>query len=258
MASRRPCWQAASVSHFNHHLMGLATAVDSLVAIRRLAFDEGRVPPAQFRRILADDWAGYEALRREAQTGLPRYGQDHPEPRELTAVLGRMWVEEVERASRGLGRLAMWPGFYSHMVHLQAGANTGATPDGRGAGDPLSENLNPSHGTPPCAPTEVLATMARLPLDCTPSGAATLTLPIGVLGDPPSPEDIQALLQGYFALGGLHLQVNVVSARALIEAMDDPARHPDLMVRVTGFSALFARLSREVQLDIIRRCQGVA
>ena len=74
-------------------------------------------------------------------------------------------VEEVERASTGLERLAMWPAFYSHIVHVHRGAQTPATPDGRRAGEPLSEALGPSAGTPGTSLTRVLRAMAELPFD---------------------------------------------------------------------------------------------
>ena len=94
-----------------------------------------------------------------------------------------------------------------------------------------------------------------LPFDHTPSGAATLTLPAtGTLG-----QDglglITALVDGYFRDGGLHLQFNVLDAGRLEEAMAHPERHSDLIVRVTGFSAYFTRLTRNVQEDLVRRYQ---
>lgn len=250
VAAHRPCWQAASVSHFNYYLMGLATTVDSLLALRHVVYQEQRLSLGQFTAILAADWAGHDALRREIIHRLPRYGQDTPETRELAAAVGEMWVEEVEAVSAGMDRVAMWPGFYSHMVHVHEGLKTGATPDGRREGDPLSESLSPSFGTPPCAPTAVLNTMAALPFTHTPSGAASLALPVSGAG---MAAQVQQLLEGYFAAGGLHLHLNVLGVEALRAALQAPDQHADLMVRVAGFSALFVRLSPEVQQDVVRR-----
>jgi len=253
--ARRPCWQAASISHFNHYFMGLATVVDSLIAIRRLVFEQRRMSLGDLRELLARNWEGHEALRAEIRQHFPRYGQDCSETRALTSAVGRMWVEEVERASQGLSRAAMWPGFYSHMVHLHEGRRTGATPDGRAAGDPLSESLSPSIGTPTCSPTALLRTMAVLPFDHTPSGAASLSLPAG-RGTASDPDRIRELIDTYFALGGLHLHLNVLTAETLLEALEAPERHADLLVRVAGFSALFVRLHPDVQQDIVRRFRG--
>jgi len=164
-----------------------------------------------------------------------------------------MWVERVEEASEGLARAAMWPGFYSHMVHVHEGHRTGATPDGRLAGDPLSESLAPSAGSPACSPTALLQTMSVLPLARTPSGAASLALPAGTAGSPSDPEWIRQLIDSYFALGGLHLHLNALSPETLLAALQAPDQHAGLMVRVAGFSALFVRLSPEVQQDIVRR-----
>ncbi|MBT4815662.1 MAG: hypothetical protein HON70_08185 [Lentisphaerae bacterium] len=251
----KPCWQSAPVSHFNHHLMGLATAVDSLVAIRKLVFEDRVLRLDEFVDIVRADWDGHEALRQRIRMQLPRYGQSTPEGTEIAAMIGGMWVDEVEAASRGMNRCRMWPGFYSHLVHARYGCEIPATPDGRRANEPLSENVGPSYGTPRVSPTSILGAMSALPFDHTPSGAATLTLPAtGTLG-----QDglglITALVDGYFRDGGLHLQFNVLDAGRLEEAMAHPERHSDLIVRVTGFSAYFTRLTRNVQEDLVRRYQ---
>jgi formate C-acetyltransferase len=252
IAQRIPCWRAATVNHRNHHLMGLATAVDSLVAVRQLVFEERELRLPDLVGILTANWSGQELLRERVRTRLPRYGQDHAQARELTTRLGQLWVDEVRAASDGLKRIALWPGFYSHMVHLREGARTAATPDGRRAGEPLSENLSPSLGTPRCAPTSILNSMAVLPFTDTPSGAATLALTPGH----EMATEIRALIETYFRQGGLHLQVNVLDAATLEAAMREPERYGDLMVRVVGYSAYFTRLSRDVQRDVLRRHQG--
>jgi formate C-acetyltransferase len=250
---RRPAWQAATVSHLNHYLNGVATAVDSLLAIRELVFDKRQMTLGEFTKVLAKDWAGSEALRERVRKRLPRYGQDTEEGNAMTSRLGRMWVEEVEAASAGLTRLATWPAFYSHMKHVWDGAQTPATPDGRKAGESLSENVAPSPGSPGCSPTTILRSMSSLPFDHTPSGAAVLSLSPGDVAEGAGRDRLVSLIESYFSLGGLHLQVNIFDAATLEDAMKSPERYPELMVRVTGFSAYFAHLSREVQEDIIRR-----
>jgi pyruvate-formate lyase len=186
---------------------------------------------------------------------LPRYGQGVPADLEMTTRIGAMWVSEVERVGARMDRVKLWPGFYSHMVHLAEGAVTPATPDGRHAGDPMSENLSPSAGTPACSPTSVLRSMRALPFDHTPSGAATFALAVAE-GAPPAAEVIEALLRSHFEEGGLQLQVSVADRRLLADAMSRPELYPDLMVRVAGYSAYFTRLSADVQRDILSRFPG--
>ncbi|MCC6445601.1 MAG: hypothetical protein IT210_19365 [Armatimonadetes bacterium] len=196
---------------------------------------------------------GHDDLRRRIRLRLPRYGQNAPEADEMAALLGRLWVEEVERVSRGMARLQMWPGCYSHMAHVPEGACTPAIPDGRKAGEPISENLAPSFGTPRCSPASILKSMAALPFDHTPSGAATLTLAESDLRGETGADRLLALIETYFQMGGLHLQINALDVQFLEEALESPERFPGLMVRVTGFSAYFARLSRNVREDLVRR-----
>ena len=256
LEAHRSCWVSAPISHLNHYLTGVATAVDSLIAIRELVFAEGaaaRISLSELAAALTCDWSGHEALRRHVRSVLPRYGQDRPEGRELTARLGHFWVDEVKRASAGMTRLAMWPAFYSHMAHLREGQRTLATPDGRRSGEPLSENLSPSSGTPRCSATTILLSMTALPLHRTPSGAATLALSLMDLASEKRADVIQGLMEAHFDLGGHHLHMNVVDRATLIEATRDPDAYRDLMVRVAGFSAYFVLLPEAEQQDIIRR-----
>ena len=169
-----------------------------------------------------------------------------------------MWVEEVEAASEGMARMVMWPGFYSHLAHVRQGATTMATPDGRMAGDALSENLAPSSGSTGCSPTSILKTMSHMPFDHTPSGAAILTLPQNAFSGSEGTGRLLSLMETYFSMGGLHLHVNALDVETLMDAMQAPDQYQDLMVRVAGFSAYFVYLTRETQLDVVRRHRAVS
>lgn len=250
---RAPAWQAATISHLDHYFSGVATSVDSLLAIRQLVFEERSLGLEEFAQVLVDDWADHQVLRERIRSRLPRYGQDHEEPCALASKVGMMWVEEVEAVSTGMTRMEMWPGFYSHLAHIRDGARTMATPDGRASGDALSENLAASNGSPGCSPLSVLKTMSHLPLDHTPSGAAILTLPQNSFMGEEGTVRLLSLVETYFGLGGLHLHVNTIDVETLEAALESPDQHRDLMVRVAGFSAYFVDLIPEVQMDVIRR-----
>jgi len=249
----QPAGQAAEISHLNHHLMGVATTVDSLLAIERIVFELGELSLRELADVLREDWRGHEALRERIRKRLPRYGQGEGDAERMASRLGRMWVEEVEAAAQGMGRLALWPGFYSHLSHVRVGAQTPATADGRRAGDSLSENLAPSQGTPGCTPLSILHSMACLPFDHTPSGAAILSLSRGDLAGEDGADRLLSMIDTYFSMGGLHLHVNAIDPETLRLALRTPEQYPDLMVRVAGFSGYFTQLIPEVQLDVIRR-----
>ena len=243
-----PAWRSAPLTHYNHYLVGLATVVDSLLAIRALVFEEG-MSPADLRAILAGDWQADEALRRRVIARLPRHGDGSEESRAMAHDVCRLWTDEVLRASEGLERLSMWPGFYSHLLHNRLGRDTSATPEGRHAGEALSENMSPSFARRPSAPTEMLREIAALPVDHTPSGASSLTLSTGDLAI----DNLLALIEGYFACGGIHTHISCVDAETLEAARDNPDAYASLMVRVAGFSAPFTQLLPDVQEDIIHR-----
>jgi formate C-acetyltransferase len=118
------------------------------------------------------------------------------------------------------------------MKHVWDGAQTPATPDGRKAGESLSENVAPSPGSPGCSPTTILRSMSSLPFDHTPSGAAVLSLSPGDVAEGAGRDRLVSLIESYFSLGGLHLQVNIFDAATLEDAMKSPERYPELMVRV--------------------------
>jgi len=256
LTAQEPAWRAAEVSHFNYHFMGVATTVDSLVAVEQLVFKAERLTLADLLQVLLDDWQGNEALRQEVQHRLARYGQDNPHVHALTRQVGDMWVATVEEVAGDMARLRLWPGFYSHLWHIRTGESMVATPDGRRKGERLSENLGPSIGTTGLSPTSLLRSMAALPLDHTASGAATLALSPSDVAGPDGARRLAALLRSYFDMGGLHLQLNLVGRDTLLDALEHPEQHAELMVRVTGFSAYFTRLNGNVQQDLLSRFLG--
>jgi formate C-acetyltransferase len=135
------------------------------------------------------------------------------------------------------------------------GRATGATPDGRNAGEPISFNLSPMPGSGRNGPTSVAKSVAKLDFRLV-SGGGTFDLKL----DPKSFQDVahlEALLRTYLDLGGMQIQMNVVDYATLRDAQAHPQDHRDLLVRITGYSAYFTTLSTTTQDDIIARHEHV-
>jgi pyruvate-formate lyase len=144
----------------------------------------------------------------------------------------------------------------SITAHAPGGTLTGATPDGRYAGETLADGtMSPAQGRDTHGPTAVLR--SAMAIDQVPFQATLLNMkfhPSALKGT----EDLRklaALIKTYFSFGGKHVQFNVIDQDTLVDAQNHPERYRDLIVRVAGYSAYFVQLTRSVQDEIIARTQ---
>jgi pyruvate-formate lyase len=232
--------------HHNQYAGGLATAADALVALKKAVYEEGWLTFRDLREALADNFAGREILRQRLLNRYPKFGNDDDEVDAIAAEIAECFCREVLKYRDPVVG-ACWPGIYTYHRFKRIGLLSGATPDGRLAGTPTSENQGPAPGRDRLGPTATLRSLAKLPLHLTPSGGQTLTLHPTLCSGPDGTQHLGELIETYFSLGGQHLQINLVSAEALRRAQQDPAQHRGLVVRVTGYSAYFVSLDRQSQ-----------
>ncbi len=231
-----------------HHRMfsGLANMADSMTALEML---EQRYPYRKIVQILEDDFAGEEDLRQEILNRLPKYGNGLPEVDHWAAELGNVLIDAFEKAARETGFIAM-PSFYSLTQHHRFGAAVGATPDGRKAGEPISENQSPVHGMDRNGPTALLRSVTALPLKRCICGGLNLKF-----GTRPDAAVLQSLLQAFFRMDGLHIGFTFIDRATLEDARKHPEKYRSLLVRKTGFSEYFVSLSPTEQQEIIDRTE---
>jgi len=142
-------------------------------------------------------------------------------------------------------------------VHIYFGQVTGALPNGRRAGLPLSDGISPSQGTDTQGPTAVIKSASKI--DHARTGGTLLNMkfnPQVLEGE--AIEKLVHLIRGYFRLDGHHIQFNVVNRETLIEAQKNPHQHRDLIVRVAGYSDYFVELGPDLQNEIISRTEQKA
>lgn len=229
-------------------MVGLATVVDALHALRIAVFGERWVTLEQMRACLAANWAGHEALRARIR-GLPRYGQGHPDVDALAARFTRELSDFVATipSERG-GRFQ--PSLFVYYAFEWFAPHTRATPDGRGSGDLLSQGVAPDRATAGTV-ASVFESLGQIDFRGFPGNAVLdMQLPAG---RGISADVVAATIRTFGALGGPTLQLNCVSRADLLDARSHPERHPDLMVRISGLSARFVCLDRNVQDEIIGR-----
>lgn len=250
----------AGGAHYNFGAVGgggLATAVDSLVAIRTLVFEEKSLTMGELREALATNFRSHEALRRRLMSA-PRFGNDLEVVDGLARDLVSRFCDMVSARKTACG------GHYkasliSYGLNVYEGALEPATPDGRRAGEPLSNSMSPSNGAERRGPTATLNSMARI--DHTKIGygnSLNMRLPVGILSSDKGVESVAHLVRAYFNRGGFHLQFNTTDSATLRAAQARPQDYADLIVRVSGYSAYFTRLGRGIQDDIIGRTEFAA
>jgi formate C-acetyltransferase len=235
--------------------IGLATVADSLAAIEQRVVKEGRLSWDELVTHLENDFAGAENVRLMLNS-IPRYGRGGTRADAWAQRVADLWTHLVRDEPTPEGHFICVPGLFSHGGTNRYGARLGATPNGRHAGTPVSHSADPDPGFLPGG-SVALTAKANAVAD-TQSGWGNTT-PLQVELDQTlvrsmgGVEAVMAFILAHNRQGGTLINMNVVSKEQVLEAHENPATHPDLMIRVTGYSAYFKSLSREYRQPIVDR-----
>ena len=201
-----------------------------------------------------DKKAYYDKLREDIEA-LPKFGNDNMEVDMFARDVAYTYTKPLEHYSNPRGGMFQ-AGLYPVSANVPLGAQTGATPDGRLAGTPVADGVSPAAGRDVNGPTASCNSVARLDHFIASNGTLfNMKFHPSALKGRSGLEGFVALIRGYFAQKGMHVQFNVVSKETLIEAQKNPDKYRSLVVRVAGYSALFTTLSRSLQDDIINRTE---
>jgi trans-4-hydroxy-L-proline dehydratase len=237
--------------------VGLGTLTDSLSAMRHHVFDLGTVPLARLLEALHRNFEGDEPLRQALWNRTPRYGNDDDRADALLAGVFDAVFEAVDGRPNTRGG-EFHVNYLSTTCHVYFGSRVGATPDGRRAFEPLSEGISPVQGADRVGPTAVVRSAARLDQTRTGGTLRNQKFAPGAVQTADDLRKLAALVRTYFALGGHHIQFNVVTAGTLRAAQAEPDKYRDLIVRVAGYSDYFCDLTRALQDEIISRTEHAA
>jgi len=238
--------------------VGIGTMTDSLSALKYQVYDHQKINLNEFRSALQKNFEGSDSFRQELLQKTPKYGNDNEYADEILKQVFEAYFQAIDgrpNVKGGHFRINLLP----TTVHVYFGSVIGATPDGRKAGEPLSEGISPVQGADKKGPTAVLKSAAKI--DHLRTGGTLLNQKFSpqLLANDSGIEKMAQLIRTYFRMDGHHVQFNIVTAATLREAQQHPEKYRDLIVRVAGYSDYFVDLSLSLQEEIIRRTehQGV-
>lgn len=232
---------------------GTANLADSIAAIDYAVFRDKIVSMEELIDILDADYEGNERIRQYLINTPPKFGNDDPYVDEINSEICNYVAETVQGWKDARG------GHYDYTLMSQSmnvpqGEDTGATPDGRHAGEALNDNSSPMMGRDICGPTATVKSVAALKPENFYAGAL-----FNLRFDPKSVsgekgiDTIEGVIKTFFNEGGQHIQINVVDDETLRAAQENPEAYRGLVVRVAGYLAYFTELDRHVQDALIAR-----
>ncbi|MBT4101017.1 MAG: pyruvate-formate lyase [Gemmatimonadetes bacterium] len=234
--------------------LGTATVADSFAAIEQRIVHESRMSWQELAEQLENDWENAEDIRLMMKS-IARFGTGGSRADYWALRISEAYSDLVRSTPTPNG-FRLLPGLFSHGTVNHFGAKLSATPNGRRSGDPISHNANPDPGFLPGgggAPTAKSTAVAMVQPRWGNTTPLQLDLDSSLAHTIGGIDSVIALIKAHNELGGTLINLNVISKEQLLEAHEDPEAHPDLVVRVTGYSAYFRSLSKEYRQQVVNR-----
>ncbi len=248
-------WGGAMFNSTGNSCIGLGNVADSLNVIDQVCFRQKIATTRELYDAIMHNWEGYEELRQIINGRIPRVGNADPECDKYLTFAAKTYADAINRCTGPRGNHYA-AGCYPVTLNVVFGGFTAATPDGRKAGEPLSDGISPVQGMDRGGPATTINSLLKM--DCTDFGNGTLCnmkFHPTSLAAADGLQKLVSLMKTYFENGGMELQLNIVSAETLRDAQKHPENYRDLVVRVAGFSAYFVEVFKDSQDDLIRRTE---
>lgn len=222
-------------------IAGFSVVADSLSAIRY-----AKVKPVRNEQGIAVDF--------EIEGDFPKYGNDDDRADLIAQDVLHTFMQYIKGNHTYRGGVPT-TSILTITSNVSYGKNTGSTPDGRKAGEAFAPGANPMHGRDTNGAVASMATVAKMPfMDAQDGISNTFSIVPDALGkNGNAAKNLVALLDGYAAKGGHHLNVNVFNRDTLLDAQKHPEKYPQLTIRVSGYAVNFIKLTKEQQDEVISR-----
>jgi len=236
---------------------GLGTTTDCFTTIKKHVFEEHRYTMDQVIRAIDTNFEGQEVMRQYIINHTPFFGNDDDYADDIAVRIYNDLFRAIDghpNTRGGKTHLNM----LSTTCHNYFGSVCNATPNGRMARFAISDGTSPSHGADTQGPTSVIKSLGKL--DQTKSGGTLLNVRFtpSLLRRDEDLRKLAALIRSYFAMGGHHIQFNIVDTETLLDAQQHPENYRDLLVRVAGYSDYFNDMTTQLQNEIIARTENEA
>lgn len=233
---------------------GIGTAADSLYAVKKVVFEDKAMALDHLNDVLDANFEGYEAERRLLSDCGEHYGNDQSGVDEVANQVLDHFTKQVDSLNhRGMGDVFVST-LFGYFFHIYHGEIAKATPNGRKKGEPFSDSMGPSQGKDVNGPTRLLNSVLALDSGkITGAFALSFKMNSSFFSDETGRNAMKDLLKTYIEAGGPQIQVYTTNAEDLKDAMVNPDKHRDLIVRVGGYCEFFVDLDRTLQKEILSR-----
>ena len=234
---------------------GLATLADSLIAVKKVVFEENFKTLDELKFILLSNWQQDEKLRLRVKKKYSKFGNNEDEADKLATEIYHRFSALINGRKNGRGGVFRC-GMFSVDWRFWMGEKSGATPDGRYANTPIADGVGPRGGYDVLGPTAAANSVAKLDHAIASNGTLyNQKFHPSALSGVSGLMNFASYIRAFFDQKGMHMQFNVVSKETLLDAQKNPENYKNLVVRVAGYSALFTTLSKALQDDIINRTE---
>ena len=237
--------------------VGLGTAVDALLAVKEIVYEKKELSLAELGCVMAANWKGHEELRLRMLRSKRKWGNNDQEANALGAEAIQTFAECLNGKLNSRGGVFLASGHCARQ-YIVLGERTGATPDGRMAGEEISKNMSPTMGVDTEGATALVATLAasdvtKLPADY----PLDMMLHPSVCYGEKGLKAMRSLVEIFHKNGGSVIQFTVFSAEELRDAQAHPEKYENLQVRVCGWNVRWNDMSKAEQDAYIRRAENV-
>ncbi len=248
-------WGGSKYNGAGNSSIGHGNVADSLNIIDQVCFRDKIATTRELYDALMANWEGYEELHQYILGRCSHFGNNDPEADKYLKFVADTYSEGIGRG-RSVRNCSWSAGCWPVTLNVALGAMVCATPDGRKAGEPLSDGISPVQGMDKNGPFATINSILKFD-QCNFANGTLCNMKFhptalqGAEGD----KKLRAVMETYFKQGGMELQLNIISADTLKKAQETPDDYKDLVVRIAGFSAYFVEVYKEAQDDLIRRTE---